>query len=65
MELGLACPGSHATGRVTSLGTDTSDRPLGDPADFGKVVAFLCSEPAGFVSGVALGVDGASVSGLL
>lgn len=34
-------------------------------ADFGKVVAFLCSEPASFVSGVALGVDGASVTGLL
>ena len=37
----------------------------GDPADFGKVVAFLCSEPAGFVSGIAMGVDGAAVTGLL
>jgi 3-oxoacyl-[acyl-carrier protein] reductase len=38
----------------------------GDPADFGKIVAFLCSEPAGFVSGAALQVDGAqSVLGLL
>jgi hypothetical protein len=25
----------------------------GAPADFGKIVAFLCSEPAGFVSGAA------------
>lgn len=65
ITLNLICPGGHATDRIKSLGTDTSDRPLGDPADFGKVVAFLCSEPAGFVSGVALGVDGATVKGLI
>jgi hypothetical protein len=28
-------------------------------------VAFLCSEPAGFVSGVTLLVDGAATLGLL
>jgi 3-oxoacyl-[acyl-carrier protein] reductase len=39
--------------------------PMGDPADFGKVVAFLCSEPASFVNGIAMGVDGGVVSGLL
>jgi 3-oxoacyl-[acyl-carrier protein] reductase len=38
---------------------------VGDPADFGKVVCFLCSEPAGFVSGAALQVDGAATVGLL
>jgi 3-oxoacyl-[acyl-carrier protein] reductase len=37
----------------------------GDPADFGRVVAFLCSEPANFVSGTALQVDGAATLGLL
>jgi 3-oxoacyl-[acyl-carrier protein] reductase len=63
ITLNLACPGFHATDRVTQLG-HTAVR-MGDPADFGKVVAFLCSEPAGFVSGVALGVDGAAVAGLL
>ena len=31
---------------------------MGDPADFGRVVAFLCSEPAKFVSGIAVLVDG-------
>jgi 3-oxoacyl-[acyl-carrier protein] reductase len=50
---------------MTSLGAGAGAGPLGDPADFGKVVAFLCSEPAAFVSGTAVGVDGASVSGLL
>jgi 3-oxoacyl-[acyl-carrier protein] reductase len=63
ITLNLACPGLHATDRVKQLG-HTGAR-LGDPADFGKVVAFLCSEPAGFISGVAVGVDGAAVAGLL
>src|SRR5687768_1647229 len=63
ITLNLACPGLHATDRVKQLG-HTGAR-LGDPADFGKVVAFLCSEQAGFISGVALGVDGAAVAGLL
>jgi 3-oxoacyl-[acyl-carrier protein] reductase len=38
---------------------------MGDPADFGRVVAFLCSEPAGFISGSAVSVDGAGTLGLL
>jgi len=63
ITLNLACPGFHATDRVIQLG-HTATR-LGDPADFGKVVAFLCSEPASFISGVALGIDGAAVAGLL
>jgi 3-oxoacyl-[acyl-carrier protein] reductase len=64
ITLNLACPGHHATDRMKELGT-TSDRPFGDPADFGRVVAFLCSEPAGYVSGTALQVDGAQTAGLL
>jgi len=63
VTVNLACPGIHDTDRVRQLGHAAGR--MGDPADFGKVVAFLCSEPAGFVSGVALGVDGASVAGLL
>jgi 3-oxoacyl-[acyl-carrier protein] reductase len=64
ITLNLACPGHHATDRMKELGT-TSDTPFGDPADFGRVVAFLCSEPAGYVSGSALQVDGAQTAGLL
>ena len=37
----------------------------GDPRDFGRVAAFLCSEPAKYLTGVALSVDGACDSGLL
>jgi 3-oxoacyl-[acyl-carrier protein] reductase len=62
ITLNLACPGLHATERVTELGYTGR---MGDPEDFGRVVAFLCSEQAGFVSGVALQVDGAGTLGLL
>lgn len=62
ITLNLACPGLHATDRVKDLGFTGR---LGDPADFGRVVAFLCSQHAGFISGAALQVDGASTLGLL
>ncbi len=62
ITVNLACPGLHATDRVTELGYTGR---LGDPDDFGKVVAFLCSQQAGFISGTALQVDGAGVLGLL
>jgi 3-oxoacyl-[acyl-carrier protein] reductase len=64
ITLNLACPGYHATERTKALGIST-DMPMGDPADFGQVVAFLCSQPAAFVSGVALQVDGARTVGML
>ena len=62
ITLNLVCPGLHATDRVKDLGFTGR---LGDPADFGRVVAFLCSEQAGFISSAALQVDGASTLGLL
>jgi 3-oxoacyl-[acyl-carrier protein] reductase len=64
ITVNLACPGYHATDRVKALDVP-DDLPMGDPADFGRIVAFLCSEPARFVSGVALQVDGARTAGLL
>jgi 3-oxoacyl-[acyl-carrier protein] reductase len=62
ITVNMAAPGSHATDRMKQLG---GSGPMGDPGDFGKVVAFLCSEQAKFISGVALNVDGAAVTGLL
>jgi 3-oxoacyl-[acyl-carrier protein] reductase len=62
ITVNVAAPGLHATDRLLERGTTGR---TADPADFGKVVAFLCSEPANFVNGVALGVDGGSVTGLL
>jgi 3-oxoacyl-[acyl-carrier protein] reductase len=63
ITLNLACPGSHATDRMKALGHGGG--PMGDPGDFGRVVAFLCSEPAKFMSGTAVVVDGARSTGLL
>jgi 3-oxoacyl-[acyl-carrier protein] reductase len=61
ITLNLACPGPHATDRMKALG---GTGPMGDPADFGRVVAFLCSEPAAFVTGTAVLVDGGATLGL-
>jgi 3-oxoacyl-[acyl-carrier protein] reductase len=58
ITLNLACPGYHATDRMIELGFTTSGRPMGDPADFGKVVAFLCSQHAANVNGARIIVDG-------
>ena len=65
-------PGLHATDRVTSLyGTDTSAAAsgipagiIGDPADFGSIVTFLCSDQAKFVTGLQFHVDGGGYAGL-
>ena len=64
ITLNLACPGTHDTERARQAGM-LGDGLVGDPADFGKVVCFLCSDPARFVSGAALQVDGATITGLL
>jgi len=62
ITLNLLCPGLHATDRVTQLGHQGR---LGDPGDFGRVAAFLCSGHVGFLSGAAIQVDGAGTLGLL
>lgn len=62
ISVNLAAPGLHATDRLIERGVTGR---TGDPADFGQVVAFLCSQQAAFVNGTALGVDGGAVVGLL
>lgn len=64
ITINTAAPGPHATDRMKQLG-DGSAEGMGDPADFGKVVAFLCSQPANFITGAALQVDGGATVGLL
>ena len=62
ITLNLACPGPHATDRMLGLGGAAAE--LGDPGDFGRVVAFLCSAAAAFITGSAVVVDGGAVLGL-
>jgi 3-oxoacyl-[acyl-carrier protein] reductase len=64
-------PGLHATERLERLGMDFADvaktvptQTVGDPGDFGRVAAFLCSEPANFLTGAAVPVDGGAIKGL-
>jgi len=64
ITLNTVCPGLHATGRIKELGLATPGDVLGEPADFGRVVTFLCSEPARYVNGAALLVDGGRFPGL-
>lgn len=61
ITVNLAAPGLHATDRLIERGVTGR---TGDPADFGKIVAFLCSEPAAFVNGAAIDVNGGAVAGL-
>lgn len=65
-------PGSHRTSRLLDLVGDNVDAAaaaipvghLGDPDDFGAVVAFLCGEHAGFITGAAIAVDGGETGSL-
>jgi len=61
ITLNMICPGPHATDRMKELG---GAGVMGDPADFGSVVAFVCSAQAGFVNGSAVVVDGGSTLAL-
>jgi 3-oxoacyl-[acyl-carrier protein] reductase len=64
-------PGVHATDRIKGMGPleEIAKRVpagiVGTAEDFGKVVAFLCSEPAKFITGTSVLVDGGAFSGLI
>ena len=64
-------PGLHATDRLAQLYDDLDGvadsvptRRLGDPGDFGRIVAFLCSESAKSIIGASVPVDSGAVKGL-
>lgn len=66
-------PGMHLTDRITQLvGPDPDVSKMGipagfigDPGDFGRIAAFMCSESARFMTGVNLHVDGGVYPGLI
>jgi 3-oxoacyl-[acyl-carrier protein] reductase len=63
ITVNTVCPGAHATDRMIELGAgDLSG--MGDPEDFGRIVAFLCSRHTGYLSGVAINIDGTAAKGL-
>jgi 3-oxoacyl-[acyl-carrier protein] reductase len=64
-------PGLHLTDRLDALYDDPGAlaggvpaRQLGDPDDFGAICAFLCSDAAKFITGVAIPIDGGAGHGL-
>jgi 3-oxoacyl-[acyl-carrier protein] reductase len=65
-------PGLHATNRLhavygedlTPLADTVPAKMIGDPDDFGRLAAFLCSNSAKFVTGAAIPVDGGAAHGL-
>jgi 3-oxoacyl-[acyl-carrier protein] reductase len=61
ITLNLLCPGPHATDRMKQLGGSGT---MGDPGDFGRIVAFVCSAHAGFLNGAAVVVDGGATLAL-
>jgi 3-oxoacyl-[acyl-carrier protein] reductase len=59
-------PGSHRTERIRELyGNSLDEMTIGDPDDFGAIVAFLCSEQAKYLTGAQIHVDGGAYQALL
>lgn len=64
-------PGLHLTERLGAMFDDPAPLAasvptgtIGDPADFGRFAAFLCSDSAKFVTGASIPVDGGNNRGL-
>ena len=64
ITLNLACPGLHDTDRVRQLYAGGAPEGIGDAEDFGRIVAFLCSTSASYITGQALLVHGGATLGL-
>lgn len=64
ITLNLVCPGLHDTDRVRQLYAGAMPDRIGDAEDFGRVVAFVCSTSAQFITGQAVLVDGGATLGL-
>jgi 3-oxoacyl-[acyl-carrier protein] reductase len=50
---------------LAALARDVPLGRVGEPEEFGAVVAFLCSERASYVTGTTLAVDGGALKGLI
>jgi 3-oxoacyl-[acyl-carrier protein] reductase len=66
----LAAATAEQTGRsvdeiLAARGADIPIGRMGEPAEIGEVIAFLCSPAASYLTGQAIAVDGGYVKGLL
>ncbi len=50
---------------VRATAGDVPLRRIGEPSDMGNAVAFLCSDAAAYITGVALPIDGGLIRGLM
>ncbi|MEM1330643.1 MAG: SDR family oxidoreductase [Planctomycetota bacterium] len=80
VTVNAACPGSHKTDRILHVAEardpDDPERGLeaiarsipvgrlGEPDEFGAMVAFLCSARAGFITGTSFTADGGATRGV-
>lgn len=73
VTVNTAQPGVHLTERVTGIYGDANldevragipAGDLGDPGDFGSIVAFMCSDHARFMTGASIPIDGGAGQGL-
>ena len=72
MTVNSLLPGLHETERIAALHGSSADLAagipagfIGDPADFGSIGAFVCSEQARYLTGTAIQVDGGAYGALL
>jgi len=47
---------------LLGLGAGVPMQRIGDPTEFGALVAFLCSRQAGFISGSSIAIDGGGIT---
>jgi 3-oxoacyl-[acyl-carrier protein] reductase len=59
----IEAAGSREAAQQTARDTIPAGR-LGEPADMGAAAAFLCSEQAGYITGISLLVDGGLTAGV-
>lgn len=71
VTINAVMPGFIATGRMANLGLDLDKvaaaipaKRLGQPAELGDLVAFLCSERAAYINGQAIACDGGLLQGI-
>jgi 3-oxoacyl-[acyl-carrier protein] reductase len=56
---------SSETDERAKMTADIALKRIGKPEEFANAAAFLCSPAAGFITGVALAVDGGTIKAIL